>query len=198
MVKVIVGIILLFFFQLHDPSIFNAVAMTLSCIFLPCLFLVNILVYCKNRILRILSIAFVIAVGVSLMSMGIQTIKLTHESTTWPSIKGQVFISEKAVGGAGVYGTVREINYRYLIQGKKYSNNRISWRFSQKDALFQRYKQEQYIDVYYNPVQPEQSILEPGFGWIASMKLFYGIAISCASILTLMACEMELREIDEV
>lgn len=184
MVKFSIGVFFFLFFQFHYPSIFNAAGMILPCIFFPCLFLGNVLVYCKNRLLRILSVALVMAIGFGLIGTGIQTIKLSHESITWPSVKGQIFISEKTKVFNGASGTVREINYRYLIQDKKYSNNEVSWRAAQEGALFQKYKQDQHVAVYYNPAQPKQSILEPGFGWLAPTKLFYGIAVSFAGILS--------------
>ena len=82
----------------------------------------------------------------------------------WPSIEGKVIDSGVIDGGMEEAYTA-SIKYEYEINGKRYKSRRIAflrWWGSEKYAkkIIDKYSQNKFISIYYNPNKPKQSVID--------------------------------------
>ena len=95
--------------------------------------------------------------------------QLVQKSFSWPSTKGKILRSKVAEGGKNSFGTkVAKIKYTYNVVGRSYTSNRICIGGDLYNSLTpekaydraQRYSEGSEVDVYYNPYNPKQAVLE--------------------------------------
>ena len=87
------------------------------------------------------------------------------KSLSWPSTTGELIDSGVINSGSdgGVYSA--NIQYQYAVNGRVYKSRRIAflrWWGSRKYAqkVVDKYSNNNHINVYYNPNNPRQSVLE--------------------------------------
>jgi len=112
-------------------------------------------------------------IGGAIISFAIRMAAKARQSLSWPSIEGE--ISHSAV----LYQTnttdrtaaptwKADIAYRYKVGGRNYSSSRISIldfassSTSRAENIVSRYPDKSTVQVYYNPTDPSDSVLEPG------------------------------------
>ncbi|MDP3441966.1 MAG: DUF3592 domain-containing protein [Ignavibacteria bacterium] len=99
-----------------------------------------------------------------------------YKSSTWPSVRGNILkseISERRYSGTKSSGRKTEyhasVDYQYEVIGKMYFSNSISYKASKTSYSaamieLQKYPENSGHVVYYNPENPEESVLDPGMG----------------------------------
>ena len=126
---------------------------------------------------------FCLAFGTSLAIQGIR-------ASSWPMAKGIVIKSEvKALKTQEKIRIARlcfYIDYIYQVRDKVYEGHKISvgWQcFGSEDKikrLLMLYPSGKKIQVYYNPKNPSQSLLQPGLDW--TVFFLWGIGIVTLSV----------------
>lgn len=120
-------------------------------------------------------------VGILFILIGSNTIYQAYKSSSWPSVQGQIISSEitrhsstytdtatNRIKNETVYDA--QINYSYVVNGITYSNDDVRMggtvRTNMKvwtKRLLDKYPRGKAVNVYYNPEDPFQSVLEKGF-----------------------------------
>lgn len=118
--------------------------------------------------------------GILFIVIGSKNIYQAYKSSSWPSVQGRIISSEIKSHSRTYRDTTtnREknetvydahINYGYVINGITYSNDDVKiggiiqtnttiW----ARKLLDKYPQGKVVNVYYNPEDPSQSVLEKG------------------------------------
>ncbi|RUL74560.1 DUF3592 domain-containing protein [Dyella choica] len=139
-----------------------------------------------------------IFIGVGIISFGKNTAAKAKQSLSWPSTEGE--IAHSAVlyqtdtsndqGDAfdtqtDTSNTIRatstykaDIVYRYKVRGKSYSSSKISFMDfastnNRAQSVVNRYPDNSTVQVYYNPANPADAVLEPGDA--SGITLLYAI-----------------------
>ena len=97
------------------------------------------------------------------------------KSYRWEEIEGVIYKSKKDssfgwLGSNLVHTENANLKYRYRVNGKKYTNDRISAfgvlgiSGNIPSQIIQKYPKGKRVKIYYNPEAPERSCLEPGIG----------------------------------
>lgn len=115
----------------------------------------------KNFFLRLFLIAMPLVMGILFITLGIRNHALGKESESWPVVEGS-FVSESSSGQKKKKRI--HISYEYRVDGVSYKNSRVNFA---DDKASKRKIRDQYdvgdkLKVYYQPDNPEQSVLEPG------------------------------------
>ncbi|WP_113880736.1 MULTISPECIES: DUF3592 domain-containing protein [Marinobacter] len=93
------------------------------------------------------------------------------KSKGWPVTDGLIISgkSEYYANPSGVNGHILNIKYRYKVSGKNYTSTRINFSLNESagnkahaEELLNNYRNGRVVKVYYNPNNPEQSVIEPG------------------------------------
>ena len=133
--------------------------------------------------------------GILFILIGINTIYQTYKSSSWPSVQGQIISSEIKSHSSTYTDTTTnrtknetvydaQINYRYVVNGITYNNGDVriggTVRTNMKmwtTKLLDKYPRGKVVNVYYNPENPFQSVLEKGFQLSTFAFLAVGLAI---------------------
>ena len=105
---------------------------------------------------------------------------LGHSSESWPQIEGKI-LSSKIVEDDSDSETMYslDISYEYSVDNRIYKSSALSY----DDLETNDYQkiQDQYhrfprgpVAVYYDPVTPENSVLQPGATFGSKVLLFFG------------------------
>lgn len=117
----------------------------------------------------------VAVVGTAFLNYGIGQMSQAKKSVDWPSAPGTVTKSEKekrtTTEGTGsdkktitYYAAV--INYEYKVDGKTHNSNRIAFGGQNRNRsaeLLNKYPKGKSVDVFYDPDNPREAVLEKGF-----------------------------------
>lgn len=107
--------------------------------------------------------------SIGLILVGLYTMRETSRSRGWLRTGGKV-VSSRVTEFAGKSGTTYRpmVIYGYSVGSVRLMSNRIafhsvasSWR-SSAERIVARYPAGRDVQVYYNPQDPEQAVLEPG------------------------------------
>lgn len=118
------------------------------------------------------SLAF-IGIGIALFSSAINMARKGRQSLSWPSTEGEiahsaVLFQTESSPSQGRNSTFKaDIAYRYKVNGRSYSSAKIavldlSSTMRSAQSLVDRYPDKSKIDVFYNPRDPSDAVLEPG------------------------------------
>jgi len=128
----------------------------------------------------LLSLVFV-AIGAGLIYYARQMSAKAQQSLAWPSTSGAIahaaVLYQRRGAGDDESATYKaDISYRYKVNGIDYSSARIAIvDFSASQARAQnvvaRYPDGATVQVYYNPADHADAVLEPGSG--AGNRLLY-------------------------
>ncbi|MDO8571970.1 MAG: DUF3592 domain-containing protein [bacterium] len=124
--------------------------------------------------LFIFALVFVIVGGATLFIWGIPTIQKAYESKNWPSVQGTItvsnFVTDRSTNSDGSDATTykADIGYDYILNGQTHSGSDVSFgaysssNASEMRSIVNRYPLGKSVAVYYNPKDPNASVLEPG------------------------------------
>jgi hypothetical protein len=120
----------------------------------------------------LVSLIFVI-IGWLLARFALKMTAKAQQSRLWPSTEGEIshaatlYETSRSPSG-GLSATYKaDIAYRYQVNGKDYSSSTISLldvssTAGQAQSIVDRYPDKSKVQVFYNPDDPSDSVLEPG------------------------------------
>ena len=123
---------------------------------------------------------------IALVSFAIaQSVLNGKRSLSWPKTSGTVV--ESRLDGTRAENTSPRITYSYTVQEQQYSSSVISFTEkttvkSEAQKIIDRYPEGSTVEVYYNPLKPQKSTLQPG---VPSASIGF-LAIFAAAALTLL------------
>lgn len=118
----------------------------------------------------ILLLLLFFAIGAVIMFFGWRTVANAQASASWPSVPGQV-ISSTVTRQSDSDGSVSfspEVSYRYQVGSQSYQGRRIKFGENaygfraRAQSVADRYPVGHSVSVYYDPADPNLSVLEPG------------------------------------
>jgi hypothetical protein len=134
--------------------------------------------------------------GTGLTILGIVKYINAAETKSWPVTKGEVTVSE--VGGSMKY--TPSVTYIYRVDTTDYSSNGIeTMNFNSKNREYVqeyigKYPVGATVDVFYNPVRPEQAFLEPGAKRGHLYLLGFGILVLAVPVLSVIFMKFDLKK----
>lgn len=146
---------------------------------------------------------FTLAGGIALIVISQRNRKKGLESQNWPSVNGLVTVSEIKQGmdrdedDHVTYHYSPKVEYTYEVGGQTYHAKTISFggvvaykNPNKVQPVLARYPLQGNVRVFYNPLKPQEAVLEQGAGKGVRLSLIFGIvllALSCA-----IACPMTI------
>ena len=135
----------------------------------------------------LLSLVFV-AIGAVILRYAMRTAEKARQSESWPSVEGEIahsailYNTDTTTTNGSVATYKADIAYRYKVNGANYSSSKVAFldlassSTGRAQSIVERYPDKSKVDVYYNPADPSESILEPGStGGINVLYLIAGI-----------------------
>lgn len=110
-----------------------------------------------------------LVVGLGLVIFGVSEMMKAKDSENWPSVTGVVLKSKVSVDSSGdgtTYGA--DVTYRYKVKGKRYQGDKVTVSEvstssrGRAQKIVKRYPKKKKVAVYYDPEEPETSVLEKG------------------------------------
>ncbi|MFC3652271.1 DUF3592 domain-containing protein [Dyella humi] len=113
-----------------------------------------------------------IFIGVVAINFGRNTAAKAKQSLSWPTTEGEIAHSavlyqtdtSATADNASTYKA--DVVYRYKVHGKSYSSSKISFldlasTTNRAQSVVSRYPDNSTVQVYYNPTNPAEAVLEP-------------------------------------
>ena len=129
----------------------------------------------------------VVASGTGLAIYGLILRDRGESTLRWPSVRGKVYASrvveEKSRDGDNDTMYRPEIRYEYVVDGKEFAAKRLgleeksaSWR-SYADGVVSRFPVGREVEIFYNPGNPGEALLEPADA-VKWGRLFFAAGIA--------------------
>ncbi len=130
----------------------------------------------RRLLLKFLLIVFPLVMGILFIGIGIRNHSLGKQSESWPSVQGNL---------AGESMSARKkkrvhISYEYRVKDVTYKNSRVNFQDDKasKKKIRSQYNVGDTLTVYYNPDDPDQSVLQPGATLTSLLMKLFG-ALFC-------------------
>jgi hypothetical protein len=129
-------------------------------------------------------------IGGGMLLWGILDSIKAAESESWPTVQGAIVTSQVAssTDSDGDTTYYADIVYSYRVSGTVYEGDRVVFgegSTSDYDAMQEvadRYPARRTVTVYYNPDDPADAVLEPGFNWWLMLPLGIGVIFALVGI----------------
>ena len=105
--------------------------------------------------------------GAVFLFLGMRSVNAARASRAWPSVRGKVTSSQLMRGGSRsrpFYSA--HVAYTFDVNGQSYSGDKVSFgnprsnSSGKQQAIVDRYREGQEVEVFYNPAQPREAVLE--------------------------------------
>jgi hypothetical protein len=149
-------------------------------------------------IINILCIPVVLC-GIHTCFQGAEIVKTANETYAWKTASGKIiYAGIQESSSTGKYKTVYRkpvIKYTYIANKRHYQGDTIYWgddkrsinQVSYTDDVVAKYTKNKQIVVYYNPLDPQKSVLETGTSETTfTLLVFGGILIFIGSAIPLL------------
>ncbi|NOZ23972.1 MAG: DUF3592 domain-containing protein [Planctomycetes bacterium] len=133
----------------------------------------------------IFGILFVLA-GVAGIGYGVKTVLDASNRESWPTAKAVITSSKVRVqrprSGGGSSTTIAEITYRYSVEGRTYTSDRVtsaqygSSNSSRAYGQVRKYPVGKEVTAHYNPDDPSYAILD------TQWERIYGLAFAAGAV----------------
>ncbi len=111
--------------------------------------------------------AFLMLLGGGLLFLGIRAKRTAGASRAWPSAQGTIVSSQLLASGRGKSRWYKaQVSYTFAANGQSYTGERVmfgdarSSSMAKEQGVVDRYKQGAAVEVFYNPQQPQDAVLE--------------------------------------
>lgn len=127
--------------------------------------------------------------GCFLLAMALRLIVFGYRSTSWPTHEAEIVdthhVIEKGDGARRQKFNHLMVIYKYIINGKEYTNTNIRYKWTRQNILVEqkKYNKVKQVKVYVNPDDYNQSVLEPGIDLSNYMAVFAGLFFITAGCL---------------
>lgn len=135
-----------------------------------------------------------LGLGILMLYFWSNSMKSIKESKSWPSVKGKVVSSTIDVRQTESNGKMIDmfypkVRYGYFVSGTQFYNDKISFgdygTNKRRDArkVCNKYPENSEVTVYYNPMNPKNSVLKRSGGLGNFISLAVGILFTLGGIL---------------
>lgn len=133
---------------------------------------------------------------------GIPTARNATKSQQWPSVEGSITLSDMATNYDSEDGSVTysaKVFYAYSVGGTAHTGSTVSFGDygssdpSHAGGIVSRYPAGSRVQVYYDPVDPNNSVLEPGATWSSFVGVIAGIVFLVIGILGFVVSLRKIR-----
>ncbi len=106
--------------------------------------------------------------GAVLILVGIRNLWLAQNSTAWPTVQGVILVSELKYDDET---TEAKIEYEYVVNSRRMEGKGVSYGdYGSSDSrhardILLKFPKGKEVLIYYQPSNPERSVLEPGFNY---------------------------------
>ncbi|KAA0258296.1 MAG: DUF3592 domain-containing protein [Chloroflexi bacterium] len=131
-----------------------------------------------------------VPLGLFIIAKTLFEINNGNASRKWSTTQGVVthsgeFTTHRVSDGIMRKSTSSFFQYEYTVNGEKQIGTRIFFgdtfislfSFLAAKGAIEKYKEGQTVTVYYNPSNPQNSVLEPGAKWQAFAALVLGVVL---------------------
>ncbi len=142
--------------------------------------------------------SFALIIGFIIMFSGIRTAGMAYGSTDWPAVEGIItklkikrffkrrdHVQDMRNPSAQITTPI----YKYKVDEKQYTGNRLSFEKNRNvgyaKKIARKYKKGEKADVFYNPGNPEISVLIPGIPALEIHKIILGISFIFTGVLAI-------------
>jgi hypothetical protein len=130
----------------------------------------------------VLVVAGVLAmVGGAFLFLGMRSVKAARASALWPSVPGKVTSSQLMTGGTRSKPWYNaQVTYIFAVNGQSFTGEKVFFGNSRSNfpgkpqAVVDRYREGTEVNVFYNPQQPQQAVLERRTGGSNTLYLVLG------------------------
>jgi hypothetical protein len=153
----------------------------------------------NNLFPSLFSLVFVL-IGAVILRYAMRTAEKARQSESWPSTEGEIahsailYRTDTTTTNGDVASYKADIAYRYKVRGANYSSSKVALldlstsSSGRAQTIVQRYPDKSKVQVYYNPADPSESILEPGStGGINVLYLIGGIFATAGVLFLVMS-----------
>ena len=148
---------------------------------------------------KIFPIPFIL-IGLVTLYMGVKDLGKAAESAQWPSVEGTILHSSLDVHHGDDSTTYSaEVMYTYEVEGTVYSSNRLKFGYartgnpSDAQKIVNSYPIDSQVIVYFDPAQPEESVLVPGRTASAYFLPGFGLVFLCSGLAVLILLPRAFR-----
>ena len=134
------------------------------------------------------------ALGIGFSIWGYGVMKIAKASLKWPTTRALIVhsqIKSTSASGEAKYQHSADITYKYTVNGKEYTSNKIiagdysSDSSSRAQKIIRRYKKGSHVKAYYNPGRPSEAVLIPGGSILIYVPFGFGILAVCSGVVAL-------------
>ena len=140
----------------------------------------------EQKILVFIGIIFILA-GIIAASVGIMKLLQGYQAQNWPTTTGIIISSKTKLQHSSSIGNptlIAEVIYEYTVDGRLFRSDSVSpGQFGSSSiehakSEAQAYPEQSTVTVFYNPADPNQAFLKPGWGWILFIPLLVGAIVA--------------------
>jgi hypothetical protein len=125
----------------------------------------------QNPIVLILFFSIFFIVGAIVLMWGIASSRSALLSVRWPSVPGNVTVSTISSSHSSKGGTTygADIHYTYAVSAQNYVGTKVTFgdistsNSADASKILARYPVGKAVNVFYNPNDPAEAVLETGF-----------------------------------
>lgn len=142
------------------------------------------------------SLVFVI-IGAAILRYAMRTAEKARQSESWPATEGEIahsatlYQTDSTATSNGVATFKADVAYHYKVHGANYSSSKVALldlasSSGRAQSIVQRYPDKAKVQVYYNPADPSEAILEPGSVAGINFLYFFGGIFAAAGVFFLL------------
>ena len=148
--------------------------------------------------------------GIVFTVIGISTVSQARRTLDWPSVEGKVISSQviarqpsrsPATNAAPDHGVsyYPVVKYEFSVDGNSYQGDQVFVgrvglaRQSWAQEIVGKYRPNQSVTVYYDPVAPSQCVLQRGAQWSTYFFVFIGAGLGAIALLIAVIAPIGLR-----
>ncbi len=105
--------------------------------------------------------------GGGLLFVGVRSMRAARASRAWPATQGTIVSSELFTSGRGKSRWYKaQISYTFTVSGQSYTGQRVffgdsrSSNMGREQKVVDRYQAGAPVEVFYDPQQPQEAVLE--------------------------------------
>lgn len=110
--------------------------------------------------------------GLIIMFNAFSDLNTSRSAESWPSVPGTITENQKA-GMLSYYRKSSFLSYRYTVGSNQYVGSRVS--FGGSDLS--NYSPYQSVEVFYNPEDYQDTVLEVGFHLGYMLRMLFGLSM---------------------
>lgn len=125
---------------------------------------------------------------------GIRNLRRGAASAGWPTTEGLIVASSveehghlKTDGRSPTFHA--KVAYEYKLGGQRYESSQLSYKSygtskaARAKRIVEKYPVGTEVTIYYNPMKPDQAVLEPGANIFTALPLIFGVSLVVLALL---------------